>query len=112
MATLACSRPRSVDRFIGVWQQESSQRPQRENGTTVRASGLIPHNPLPFDLWVQVPPSAFPNVTSANDTDYIKHVRLRSEKLSAFWGRDVFLEATVLLPYKGFDMMLDRCHRL
>ena len=28
-------------RFIGVWQQESSQRPQRENGATVRASGLI-----------------------------------------------------------------------
>ena len=35
----------SVYRFIGVWQQESSQRPQRENGATVRASGVIPHTP-------------------------------------------------------------------
>ena len=38
----------SVYRFIGVWQQESSQRPQRENGATVRASGVIPHTP---SLW-------------------------------------------------------------
>ena len=31
----------NVCRFIGVWQQMSSQRPQRENGATVRASGVI-----------------------------------------------------------------------
>ena len=33
----------SVYQFIGVWQQEPSHRPQRENGATVRASDLIPH---------------------------------------------------------------------
>ena len=38
----------SVYRFIGVWQQESSQRPQWLNGATVRASGVIPHTP---SLW-------------------------------------------------------------
>ncbi len=36
------------------------------------------------------------------DTDYIKHVRIRSERLSAFWGRDMYLGAHVLLP-EGFD---------
>jgi hypothetical protein len=33
---------------------------------------------------------------------WLKHMRLRSEKLSAFWGRDVYLGAWVLLP-DGFD---------
>jgi hypothetical protein len=49
-----------------------------------------------------VPASAFPSVGPANDTKYIKHVKLRSNKLSSFWGRDVFLEATLLLPFE-FD---------
>ena len=36
------------------------------------------------------------------DTKYIKHIRIRSEKLSKFWGRDMFLGANILLP-EGFD---------
>lgn len=36
------------------------------------------------------------------DTDYIKHVKIKSEMLSEFWGRDVYLGANVLIPY-GFD---------
>jgi hypothetical protein len=36
------------------------------------------------------------------DTGFIKHVRMRSERLSEFWGEDVFLGAHVLLP-RGFD---------
>ncbi len=36
------------------------------------------------------------------DTDFIKHIRIKSERLSAFWGRPVYLRAHVLLPY-GFD---------
>ena len=35
-------------RAIGVWQQESSQRPQRENGATVRAPVQDPINPVSF----------------------------------------------------------------
>ena len=49
-----------------------------------------------------VPKTAFPDISSANDTKYIKHVKIRSPKLSQFWGKEVILEATVLLPY-GFD---------
>lgn len=33
------------------------------------------------------------------DTDWIKFVRIRSEKLSRFHGREVFLHAAVLLPF-------------
>lgn len=36
------------------------------------------------------------------DTEFVRHIRIRSELLSKFWGRDVFLGAHILLP-KGFD---------
>jgi hypothetical protein len=36
------------------------------------------------------------------DTEWIKHIQLKSEKLTKFWGRDMFLGAHVLLP-KGFE---------
>ena len=36
------------------------------------------------------------------DTRYVKHVKIKSELLSEFWGRDMFLGAHVLLP-EGFD---------
>ena len=36
------------------------------------------------------------------DTDFIRHVRIKSERLSEFWGRDMYLGAHVLLP-AGFD---------
>jgi hypothetical protein len=36
------------------------------------------------------------------DTDFIRHVQIRSELLSDFWGRDMYVGAHVLLP-AGFD---------
>jgi hypothetical protein len=36
------------------------------------------------------------------DTEWIKHIKIRSEKLSEFYGRDMYLGAHVLLP-KGFN---------
>jgi hypothetical protein len=36
------------------------------------------------------------------DTEFVKHIRIRSELLSRFWGRDVFIGAHVLVP-KDFD---------
>jgi hypothetical protein len=36
------------------------------------------------------------------DTEFIKHVKIRSELLSKFWGRDVYIGAHVLLP-KDFE---------
>jgi hypothetical protein len=36
------------------------------------------------------------------DTKYIKHIKIKSEKLSEFWGRDMYLGANILLP-EGFD---------
>ncbi|MEO1262009.1 MAG: hypothetical protein AAFZ15_24610 [Bacteroidota bacterium] len=43
-----------------------------------------------------------PDVSKPVDSKYIKHIEIKSEKLSAFWGRDMYLGAHVLLPH-GFD---------
>lgn len=39
------------------------------------------------------------------DSEFIRHIRIRSELLSHFWGRDVFIGAHILVP-KGFDTHL------
>ena len=41
-------------------------------------------------------------IAEPEDTEWIKHVKVKSEKLSEFWGRDTYLGAHVLLP-KGFE---------
>jgi len=43
------------------------------------------------------------------DTRYVKRVKFRSTLLSAFWGRDIYLGATVLLP-AGYDEQPDRTY--
>lgn len=43
-----------------------------------------------------------PPIPEPEDTEWIKHIKVKSEKLSEFYGRDIFLGAHVLLP-KGFD---------
>jgi hypothetical protein len=42
-----------------------------------------------------------PAVEPFKETDWVKHVRIRSERLSKFWGRDIYLAAFVTLP-QGF----------
>jgi hypothetical protein len=42
-----------------------------------------------------------PEIPEPEDTEWIKHIKMKSDKLSEFWGRDMFLGAHVLLP-KGF----------
>jgi hypothetical protein len=44
-----------------------------------------------------------PPLPPTPDTKYVKHVRFRSERLSRFWGRDVYLGAIVLVP-EGWDL--------
>jgi len=43
-----------------------------------------------------------PEIKEPEDTKWIKHIKIKSEKLSEFWGRDMYLGAHILLP-KGFD---------
>ena len=43
-----------------------------------------------------------PEIIPPEDTEWIRHIRIRSERLSEFWGRDMYLGAHVLLP-KGYN---------
>ncbi|SDQ98563.1 alpha/beta hydrolase-fold protein [Flagellimonas zhangzhouensis] len=43
-----------------------------------------------------------PPIEEPEDSEWIKHIKLKSEKLSEFYGRDMYLGAHILLP-KGFE---------
>jgi hypothetical protein len=43
-----------------------------------------------------------PPIMEPKDSEFIRHFKIRSEKLSKFWGRDIFLRGHVLVP-KDFD---------
>jgi len=53
--------------------------------------------PVRIVLDKEIPPMAAPK-----DTKYIRHERIQSERLTAFWGRPMHLGACLLLP-EGFD---------
>jgi Putative esterase len=53
--------------------------------------------PISVALTEVIPPIAVPA-----DTQYVRHLRIRSEVLTKFWGRPMFLSAVVLVP-EGFD---------
>mgnify|MGYP001282079363 FL=1 len=70
---------------------------------------LKPGNPLsdPVQLDVKkggkyklVLDKVIPDIQPPEDTRYIKHVQMKSEMLSAFWGRDIYLGANVLVPHE------------
>ena len=54
-----------------------------------------------FEIKVQLD-QEIPPIEQPNDTKYIKHVRIKSELLSEFWGRPMYLGAHVLLP-EGYE---------
>ena len=46
--------------------------------------------------------SKIPPINAPEDTKYIKHIRIQSKLLTAFWGRPMYLGAHILLP-EGWD---------
>ena len=43
-----------------------------------------------------------PPIPEKEDTEWIRRIKVRSDRLSEFWGRDVYINGHVLVP-KGFD---------
>ena len=58
---------------------------------------ITPESKIDIKITEIIPP-----IDPPQDTKYIKHVQMKSELLSKFWGRDMYLGANVLLP-EGFD---------
>lgn len=74
-----------------------------------RAPGNLYSLPVQMDLvpgdgktYSLVLDQVIPDFEERQDTRYVKHLRIQSELLTAFWGRPMHLEAIVLLP-EGFD---------
>ncbi|WP_106147463.1 alpha/beta hydrolase-fold protein [Flagellimonas meridianipacifica] len=74
-----------------------------------RSPGNIYSKPIKVEINNgQIPPmelvmdEIIPPIEEPEDTEWIKHIKIKSEKLSEFWGRDMYLGAHILLP-KGFD---------
>lgn len=53
--------------------------------------------PIALTLDQEIPP-----IEPPKDSKYIKHIQIKSDLLSEFWGRDMHLGAHILLP-EGFD---------
>lgn len=60
---------------------------------------IDPAHPRTFSISLD---QIVPEIPAQADTEFVKHIKIKSELLSKFWGRDVYLGAHILIP-KGFD---------
>ena len=67
--------------------------------STPRSVAFDARSSTPIEITLD---QVIPEIAPPEDTDWIKHIELKSELLSDFWGRDMKLGAHVLLP-AGFD---------
>jgi hypothetical protein len=78
--------------------QQWSHKPGNLYSTPIRLH-IDPAHPVRTALVLN---QEIPAIAPPKDTEFVRHIQIRSELLSKFWGRDVFLGAHVLVP-KGFD---------
>jgi hypothetical protein len=78
--------------------QQWATKPGNLYSTPVRLH-VDPNHPQEMAIVLD---QVMPPTTPKPDTEFVKHVRIRSELLSKFWGRDMYIGAYVLLP-KDFD---------
>ena len=78
--------------------QQWSHKPGNLYSTPIRLH-IDPAHPVRTALVLD---KEMPAIAPPKDTEFVRHIQIRSELLSKFWGRDVFLGAHVLVP-KGFD---------
>lgn len=81
--------------------QGEGQQWERSPGNLYSEPRMMTVSRTPAPLRVEMDRVIAPIVPPA-DTEFVKHVRIRSELLSKFWGRDMYLGAHVLLP-AGFE---------
>src|SRR5262249_7091742 len=94
----------------------------RADGTTIKLApdhgegqhwNTKPGTPYPKPVGLHIDPEAGGRVAISlaqtiapipekPDPEFIRHIRIKSEALSKFWGRPVYLRAHVLVP-AGFD---------
>jgi hypothetical protein len=81
------------------WEGQNWKRsPGNLYGNPVRLH-IDPSSSAPLKL---VADKVIPPVQVPADTQYVKHIRIKSDILTKWWGQPIYLGATVLLP-KGYD---------
>ena len=81
------------------WEGQNWKRsPDNIYGTPVHVH-LDPSSGTPLRL---VADTVIPPIAVPPDTPYVKHIKIKSDILSAWWGQPIHLGATVLLP-RGYD---------
>lgn len=80
----------------------AGQNWRKEPGNLVSTPQWIDFDPAkPGEIEV-VLDKVNPAIEEAKDSEFIRHFKFRSEKLSKFWGRDIYMRGHVLVP-KDFD---------
>jgi hypothetical protein len=74
------------------WNRSPGNLYSKPQKVEVQASSITP-----LELTEVIPP-----INPPKDTKYIRHLHLQSKLLTEFWGRPVFLDASVLVP-RDFD---------
>jgi hypothetical protein len=83
-----------------VWMHDDQWEGQRWQ----RSPGNLYSNPVKMHVDPAggiirlVTDQVIPPVKVPADTEYVKHIKFKSELLSRFWGRPIYLGAVVLLP--------------
>ena len=60
---------------------------------------IDPDSTVTHKIWME---EVIPPVEPPKDSQYVKHVRIKSQRLTDFWGQPMYLGAHVLLP-EGFE---------
>ncbi|WP_197041962.1 alpha/beta hydrolase-fold protein [Sandarakinorhabdus oryzae] len=80
----------------------AGQNWREEPGNIISEPVKIRFNPASKEL-VTIPlTKVIPPVEQPKDSEFIRHFKFRSERLSRFWGTDVFITGHVLVP-RDFD---------
>lgn len=96
--------------------QNQWRAPGNAHSSVLRLS-LDPSNPETIRLTIDtvippiepLEPGEVLQQGNPEDTDWVKFVKIKSEKLSTFWGRPMYIGANVLLP-AGYDQDVDRSY--
>jgi len=81
------------------WEGQNWRRSPGNLFSTPRRVTIDPAAGTTIDL---VCDQVIPPIPAQPDTDYVKHIKFQSERLSKWWGAPIYLGATVLLP-KDYD---------
>ena len=84
------------------WDRGEGQQWNRAPGNLLSEPRALRLDPA-SDATVEVAlDRVLPPVEAPRESKYVRHVKIRSERLSSFWGRDVEIGVHVLVP-EGFD---------